>query len=54
MRKNIIRAVVCAAGIALLFGITACKQFSADIDEELGYWARSPSSPVLERHLPYP
>jgi len=37
--KNLMRAAVCAAGIALLFGITACKQFSADIDEELGYWA---------------
>ena len=39
MRKNLIRAAVCAAVIALLFGMTACKQFSADIDEELGYWA---------------
>ena len=37
--KNLIRAAVCAAGIALLFGITACKQFTADIEEELGYWA---------------
>ena len=37
--KNLIRAAVCAAVIALLFGMTACKQFSADIDEELGYWA---------------
>ena len=38
--KNLIRAAVaCAAVIALLFGITACKQFTADIDEELGYWA---------------
>lgn len=33
------RAAVCAAVIALLFGITACKQFTADINEELGYWA---------------
>ena len=40
MRKNLIRAAVaCAAVIALLFGMTACKQFTADIDEELGYWA---------------
>ena len=38
--KNLIRAAVaCAAVIALLFGMTACKQFTADIDEELGYWA---------------
>ena len=37
--KNLIRAAVCAAGIALLFGMTACKQFLADIEEELGYWA---------------
>ena len=37
--KNLMRAAVCAAGIALLFGITACKQFLADIEEELGYWA---------------
>ena len=37
--KNLMRAAVCAAVIALLFGITACKQFTADIDEELGYWA---------------
>ena len=39
MRKNLMRAAVCAAVIALLFGITACKQFTADINEELGYWA---------------
>lgn len=39
MRKNLMRAAVCAAGIALLFGMTACKQFTADINEELGYWA---------------
>ena len=39
MRKNLIRAAVCAAVIALLFGMTACKQFTADINEELGYWA---------------
>ena len=39
MRKNLMRAAVCAASIALLFGITACKQFTADIEEELGYWA---------------
>ena len=38
--KNLIRAAVArAAVIALLFGMTACKQFTADIDEELGYWA---------------
>ncbi|EPF30475.1 hypothetical protein HMPREF9194_00792 [Treponema maltophilum ATCC 51939] len=37
--KNFIRAAVCAAVIALLFGMTACKQFTADIDEEFGYWA---------------
>ena len=37
--KNLMRAAVCAAVIALLFGITACKQFTADINEELGYWA---------------
>ena len=38
--KNLIRAAVaCAAVIVLLFGMTACKQFTADIDEELGYWA---------------
>ena len=37
--KNLIHAAVCAAVIALLFGMTACKQFTADIDEELGYWA---------------
>ena len=37
--KNLMRAAVCAAVIALLFGITACKQFTADIEEELGYWA---------------
>ena len=37
--KNLIRAAVCAACIALLFGMTACKQFTADIEEELGYWA---------------
>ena len=38
--KNLIRAAVArAAVIVRLFGMTACKQFTADIDEELGYWA---------------
>ena len=47
--KNLIRAAVaCAAVIALLFGMTACKQFTADIDEELGYWA---SEPVVDRDI---
>ena len=41
--KNLIRAAVsCAAVIALLFGITACKQFTADIDEDFSYWAAEP------------
>ena len=33
------RAAVCAAVIALLFGMTACKELFANIEEELGYWA---------------
>ena len=41
--KNLIRAAVsCAAVIALLFGITACKQFLADIEEDFSYWAAEP------------
>ena len=35
--KNFIRAAVCAAGIALLFGMTACKELFADIEEDFSY-----------------
>ena len=31
-----------AASLAALLAITACKQFLADMDEELGYWASEP------------
>ena len=37
--KNLIRAAVCAAVIALLFGMTACKELLADIEEDFSYWA---------------
>ena len=40
--KNFIRAAVCAAGIALLFGMTACKELLADIEEDFSYWASEP------------
>ena len=40
--KNFIRAAVCAAGIALLFGVTACKELFADIEEDFSYWASEP------------
>jgi|GEM_PF-854712 len=47
--KNLIHAAVpCAAVIALLFGVTACKQFTADINEELGYWA---AEAVVDRDI---
>ena len=31
-----------AASLAAVLAITACKQFLADMDEELGYWASEP------------
>nr|WP_180486949.1 right-handed parallel beta-helix repeat-containing protein [Treponema socranskii] len=40
--KNFIRAAVCAAGIALLFGVTACKELFADIEEDFSYWVSEP------------
>ena len=40
--KNFIRAAVCAAGIALLFGMTACKELFADIEEDFSYWVSEP------------
>ena len=40
--KNFIRAAVCAAGIALLFSVTACKELFADIEEDFSYWVSEP------------
>ncbi|EPF26444.1 polymorphic outer membrane protein [Treponema socranskii subsp. paredis ATCC 35535] len=40
--KNFIRAAVCAAGIVLLFSVTACKELLADIEEDFSYWASEP------------
>ena len=42
MRKNLMHAAVCAAGIVLLFGVTACKELLADIEEDFSYWASEP------------
>ena len=42
IRKNIMRTAVCAAGIALLFSVTACKELLADIEEDFSYWASEP------------
>ena len=36
------RTAVCAAGIALLFSVTACKELFADIEEDFSYWASEP------------
>ena len=36
------RTAVCAAGIALLFSVTACKELLADIEEDFSYWASEP------------
>lgn len=38
MRKTV-TLLIGAASVAALLAITACKQFTADIEEELGYWA---------------
>ena len=37
------RTAVCAAGIALLFSVTACKELFADIEEDFSYWASEPA-----------
>lgn len=37
------RAAVCAAGIALLLSVTACKELFADIEEDFSYWASEPA-----------
>jgi len=42
IRKNIMRAAVCAAGVALLLGVTACKELFANIEEDFSYWASEP------------
>ena len=36
------RAAVCAAGVALLLGVTACKELFANIEEDFSYWASEP------------
>ena len=41
MRK-FMTVLIGAASLAALLAITACKQFLADMDEELGYWASEP------------
>ena len=41
MRKTV-TLLIGAASVAALLAITACKQFTADIEEELGYWAAEP------------
>ncbi|MGI0529450.1 InlB B-repeat-containing protein [Treponema socranskii] len=40
--RNLMRAAVCAATIVLLFGISSCEQFTANIEEDFSYWASEP------------
>ncbi|QTQ16603.1 right-handed parallel beta-helix repeat-containing protein [Treponema parvum] len=42
MRK-IITVLIGAASIALLLGVTACKELFADIEEDFSYWASEPA-----------
>ena len=41
MRKTV-TLLIGAASVAALLAITACKQFTADIDEDFSYWAAEP------------
>ncbi|UTD01898.1 hypothetical protein HRI97_01900 [Treponema socranskii subsp. buccale] len=41
MRKTV-TLLIGAASVAALLAITACKQFSADIEEDFSYWAAEP------------
>ena len=42
IHKNLIRAAVCAAGMALIFSVTACKELFANIEEDFSYWTTEP------------